>query len=172
MRLKNIPIFTSFNVKDLPGLIYKSRFFIALTIATILLLSSCSKSQLAAIIGNPSQTLMQQYFEENILNRDFKVQLATDSTADLTTQFNGYTFKLTKSTLLNGPMTATNGTVSYTGSWSCNDDYSKLVITLPTTVSAFSFLNREWRFTKKAVPVMELAPWGTTEPKVLHMERL
>ena len=48
---------------------------------------------------------------------------------------------------------------------------SKLVITLPTTPSIFVFLNREWRFTKKALPEMELAPWGTTEPLVLHMLR-
>jgi major membrane immunogen (membrane-anchored lipoprotein) len=172
MRLRNIPIFTSFNAQDMPGFIYKSRFIIAIAIAAILLLSSCSKSQLAALISNPSQTLLQQYFEDNILNHDFKVQLATDSTADLTNQFAGYTFKLTKNTYLNGPMTATNGTDTYTGTWSSNDDYSKLVITLPVTVISFNFLNREWRFTKKAIPVMELAPWGTTESKVLHMERL
>ncbi len=156
----------------MPGLIYRSRFIIALAFAAILLLSGCSKSQLASIIGQPSQSLLQQYFEENILNRDFKVRLATDSTANLTPQFSGYTFKLVKNTLATGPLTATNGTVTYTGTWTCNDDYSKLEIVLPAAVPEFSFLSREWRFTKKAVPVMELAPWGTTELKVLHMERL
>lgn len=171
MQLKNIQGFTALKFKHMPELIYRSRFIIAIAIAVILLLSSCSKSPLD-IVSQPSQSFLQQYFEDNILNRDFKVKLATDSSVDLTTQYSGYTFRLTKNTLLNGPMTATNGTVIYTGTWSSNDDYSKLVISLPLTVPAFTFLNREWRFTKKAVPVMELAPWGTLDPKVLHMERL
>jgi hypothetical protein len=149
-------------------MIYKSRFIIAIIFAALLMLSSCSKSALIA----QNQNLLQQYFEDNILNRDFTVHLATDNGSDLTPQFNGYTFKLIKNTLQDGSMTATIGTTTLTGIWSCNDDYSKLVITLPSSVTAFIFLNREWKFTKKAIPTMELAPWGTTEPKVLHMERL
>ncbi len=169
MQLKNIPIFTFLRSDDMPGVLYKSRFIIAIVLAVILLLSSCKK--IAAIV-QPSQTALQQYFEENILNRDFVVQLATDNGTDLTAQFSDYKFKLIKNTLLDGPMTAINSTTTYTGTWSCNDDYSKLVITLPASVSAFGFLNREWRFTKKTLPIMELAPWGTTDPKILHMERL
>lgn len=149
-------------------MIYRSRFIIAIALAALLLLSGCSKEALAA----QNRSLLEQYFEDNILNKDFKVRLASDNGTDLTAQFNGYTFKLIKNTLLDGPMTANTGTTTLTGSWSCNDDYSKLIITLPNTVTAFSFLNREWKFTKKAIPIMELAPWGTTEPKVLHMERL
>ncbi len=152
----------------MPVVIYKSRFIIAIALAALLLLSSCSKSALI----EQNQSLLQQYFETNILNKDFKVHLAMDNGADITTQFSGYTFKLTKNTLVDGPMAATLGTTTLTGTWSCNEDYSKLVITLPNSVIAFAFLNREWKFIKKAVPIMELAPWGTTEPKVLHMERL
>lgn len=171
MQLKNIQEFTAPKFKNMPELFYRSRFIIAIVIAVILLCSSCSKSPLD-LVSQPSQSFLQQYYEDNILNRDFKVKLATDTSVDLTTQFSGYTFRLTKSTLLNGPMTAVNGSLTYTGTWSSNDDYSKLVISLPSSVPAFIFLNREWRFTKKAVPLMELAPWGTTDPKVLHMERL
>jgi len=61
--------------------------------------------------------------------------------------------------------------VTYTGTWSSNDDYSKLVITLPNPPSEFSFLSREWRFTSKNLPTLELAPWGSTDPIVLHMRR-
>jgi hypothetical protein len=172
MQLKNIPVFTALHNKNMPDLIYKSRFIIAIAFAVVLLLSGCSKNPITAIINQTSQSLLQQYFEDNILNRDFKVALATDSSANLTAQYSNYTFRLVKSTLLTGPLTATNGTVTYSGTWTCNDDYSKLVIALPNSVAEFSFLSREWRFTKKAVPTMELAPWGSTEPKVLHMERL
>ena len=166
MPLRNTVIFTKLKSEGMPGIIYRWRFVIALVIATVLLLSGCSKSALIAA----NRGLLEQYFEDNILNKDFVVELATDSTANITSQFNGYTFKLSKNTLQDGPMTATTGTTVINGTWSANDDYSKLVITLPS--STFTFLNREWKFTKKAVPIMELAPWGTTEPKVLHMQRL
>ena len=168
MQLKNIPTFTILKKERVLVVIYKSRFFIAIAFALLLLLSGCSKTA----IVEQNQSLLQQYFETNILNKDFKVHFAVDNGTEITAQFNGYAFKLIKNTLLDGPMTATAGSTTLTGTWSCNDDYSKLVITLPNSVAAFAFLNREWKFTKKAVPIMELAPWGTTEPKVLHMERL
>jgi hypothetical protein len=169
MPLKNTQIFTFLKSEDMPSILYKSRFIIAILLAVVLLLSSCKKITEAV---QPSQTALQQYFEDNILNRDFVVHLAADNGTDLTAQFSGFKFKLTKNTLLDGPMTATNSTNTYTGTWNCNDDYSKLAINLPASVTAFSFLNREWRFTKKTFPIMELAPWGTTELKILHMERL
>jgi hypothetical protein len=143
------------------------RIFIAIACAIILLFASCKKS----VPVQAQQTILEQYFEQNILGRDFTVKFATDNGSDLTAQYNGYLFKLVKSTLLNGPMTATKGGTTYNGTWSCNDDYSKLTIALPAAPAEFGFLTREWKFTKKAIPVMELAPWGTLEPKVLHMER-
>jgi hypothetical protein len=168
MQLKNTKLFTILKNESMPVIIYKSRFIIAIAFATLLLLlTGCKKA-----IEQKQQDILQQYFEENILNRDFKVKLATDNGTDLTAQFDGFTYRLTKNTLLDGPMTATNSLFTFTGTWSSNADYSKLTINLPTTIPSFSFLNREWRFAKKAIPVMELSPWGTTEPKVLHMERL
>ncbi len=143
------------------------RIIIALLCAAFLLLGGCKKNPINAI----SEDLLQQYFETNILNKDFTVRLATDNGSTLTPQYSGYLFKLVKTTLYNGPMTAVKNGTTYTGTWSCNDDYSKLVITLPASPAEFGFLNREWKFTKKAVPIMELAPWGSLEPKVLHMER-
>ena len=163
-----MPIFTTLKSEGMPALLYKSRFIIAVIFAALLMLSGCSKSALI----EQNRGLLEQYFEDNILNKDFIVRLATDNGADLTPQYKGYKFVLKKNTLLNGPMTATLGTTTYTGTWTCNDDYSKLIISLPATVPSFAFLTREWKFTKKTVPVMELAPWGTTEPKILHMERL
>jgi hypothetical protein len=166
MQPKNLKIFTTLKGERMPVIIYKSRFVIAVALATLLLLlGGCKK-----IIEQKQQNL----FEDNILNRDFIVSLATDNGADITAQFNGYTFRLAKNTLLDGPMTASNSVLPViNGTWSANDDYSKLTINLPSTITGFLFLNREWRFTSKAnFPDLELAPWGTTEPKVLHMKRL
>ncbi len=153
--------------QDMPSLIYKGRFFIALLSAALLLLSGCKKTT-----QQVQRNLAQEYFDANVINKDIVVHLATDNGNDLTAQYNGYVFKLIKNTYLDGPLQATIGGVTYTGTWACNDDYGKLTIHLPAVPSPFVFLTREWRFTKKTVPIMELAPWGTTDPIVLHMQRL
>ena len=140
-------------------------FFTALMV--LFVFGGCAKKA----VEQAQASYLQQQFEDNILNKNFRVYLASDNGTDLTSQYSGYTYVLLKSTYYNGPMTAVKNGTTYNGSWSSNDDYSKLVITFPSTPAEFVFLNREWRFTKKALPIMELAPWGTTDPKVLHMER-
>jgi hypothetical protein len=154
----------------MPSLIFNYRFFIALVCAALLLLSGCKKS----LQDIPASTL-QSYFETNILNKNFVVDLATDSLVDKTSLYTGYSFILTRDTsYTQGPMTGTKDGMTYTGTWISNADYSKLSIDLnaPTIPAEFIFLNRVWRFTKKSLPIMELAPWGSTDPKVLHMRRL
>ena len=139
----------------------------------LLLLTGGGCKKLAAAAGDRSA--LEALFEENILNRTFIVHLATDNGADITSQFSGYNFVLTKDTsFYGGPMTGTRNGVVYSGTWACNEDFSKLTIniTTPAPPAEFSFINRSWRFAKKAFPIMELGPWGSTEPKVLHMERL
>ena len=152
--------------------LYRGRFIVAIVLASLLLLSgSCKK--IAAAAG--SRSALEALFEENILNRDFVVHLATDNGTDLTSQYTGYVFVLTKTTsYYNGPITGTKAGVTYTGTWTCDESFGKLEINItnPTTPVEFNFINRPWRFTKKAFPVMELAPYGTTDPKVLHMRRL
>ncbi len=155
-------------VNSLTEFLYKRRFLIVVLISLILLLASCSK----APIEQKAIAAAQQYFDDNVIGKDFRVQLATHNGTDLTSQYTGFLFRLTKTTSFDGPLTATMGLTVYSGTWSCNEDYSKLVIGLPTAPSSFDFLIREWKFTKKALPIMELAPWGTTEADVLHMERL
>jgi len=127
MPQKNTPTFTVPKPQELPRIIYRLRFVIALILAAVLLLSGCSKEALA----EANKSMLEQYFEDNILNRDFNVEMATDNGTNITAQFSGYTFVLAKNTLRDGPMTATIGSTVLTGSWSANEDYSKLVISLP-----------------------------------------
>lgn len=146
---------------------------IAIIAIAALLITSASCKKLAAAAG--SRSAYEALFEENILNRNFIVNLATDSSKNITSQFSGYNFILTKTTsYYDGPMTGTKAGVTYSGTWACNEDFSKLTISLtsPTPPTEFTFINRAWKFTKKAFPIMELAPWGSTDPKVLFMERL
>lgn len=136
-----------------------------------LMLTSCDKIDLVTNSTTGSPTLLEKYFEENVINKDFIVNKATNNGIDLTANYSGYTFKLLKTDYYKGPVEANKGTNTYTGTWSSNADYSKLIITLPSTPSEFVFLTREWRFTSKALPQLELAPWGSTEPIVLHILR-
>jgi hypothetical protein len=150
--------------------VYNKRFIIAIVCATMLLLFSCKKT-----IENITENSLKKQFEDNILNKTFIVDLATDTNINKTSEYTGYDFVLSKTTsYFDGPMTGTKAGVIYTGTWSVNEDFSKLVINInsPSIPIEFIFLNRAWKFTKKALPVMELAPWGTTDPKVLHMRRL
>ncbi len=155
---------------EIPVMIYNNRFFIAITLAAAILLGSCKKK-----VEDITQQTVQQYFEETILNKNFIVEYAKDTTTDLTADYSTDTFVMKKgSTYYDGVMTGKNGSTTYTGTWSSNEDYSKLNISIntPAPPSSYRFLNRAWRFTKKSLPIMELAPWGTTDPKVLHMRRL
>jgi hypothetical protein len=153
----------------MPSFAYKVRFIIAIVFAAaLLLLCGCNKTP----ADNP---LLQQFFVTNVFNRGFIVQFASDSNVDITSFYTKDTFILKSDTShYAGALTASkNGTV-YTGNWSSNSDYSKLNIdiTTPAIPAEFNFLNRAWRFTKKEIPVMQLAPWGSDDPKVLYMQQL
>jgi hypothetical protein len=145
----------------------RDRLFLVLI--SSLFFISCAKDLQNAVNGTGTSSILEQYFEDNVLNQPFIINLATNNGVDITANYNGYVFKMLKTDYYHGPAQVTKGTSTYTGTWSSNSDYSKLVITLPTTPSEFVFLNREWKFTKKNPPQLELAPWGTTEPLVLHM---
>jgi hypothetical protein len=62
--------------------------------------------------------------------------------------------------------------VTYTGTWTSDESFGKLDISItnPTTPVEFNFINRSWRFTKKAFPVMELAPYGLPNPRFYTCE--
>jgi hypothetical protein len=134
--------------------------------ASIIVCFSCKKT-----IEKIERSAAENYFNNNLIGRNFIVTLATDSTNDLTSDYAGYTFVLLKTDYYHGPLKATKGTNKYEGTWSCNEDYSKLTISLPDSIPEFKFLNRNWRFTKKDVPTLKLASWGSTAPVVLYMTR-
>lgn len=146
---------------------FRSAHFIILFFCGFFLIcnTSCKKEKIIP------ENFLEQLFENNILNKDFIVELATDSSVDITSDYAGYKFILLKTDLLHGPLQAKKNNQVYEGTWSSNSDYSKLIITLPNTPEEFVFLTREWRFTSKNIPKLELAPWGSTAPVVLHMLR-
>ena len=142
------------------------KYFSFLACLLLMLNISCKKNLNAA-----KRTLAEQYFETNILTKNFTVTLATDSSTDLTSNYTGEIFVLFETDLYHGPLKATKNGVDYNGTWSANSDYSQLIITLPNPPAEFVFLSRAWRFTSKNVPTMALAPWGSTAPIALQMTR-
>ena len=142
----------------------KSLSFLSLTFVIILFVS-CGKS-------NPQQSLpVQQFFETNILNRNFIVSFAQDSSVDITSNYSGYIFILQKTDFYHGPLKVTYGGATYIGTWTCDSDYGKLTINLPDSPAIFQFLTRDWRFVSKNIPTIQLSPWGTTQPYFLNMTR-
>jgi len=141
--------------------------FFSIILSLVLLVASSCKSK----DDTGANALLEQYFDANVINRNFIVNLAVDKGTDLTTAYNGYVFVLLKTDYYHGPLKATKSGTTYTGDWSSNADYSKLIITLPSPPSEFGFLSRSWRFTSKKFPTLELAPWGSTDAVVLHMYR-
>ena len=110
MQAKNTQPFTMENKRHFTVILFRWRVLIAILFATGILLSQGCKKILEKTVSTP---VLQQYFEANILNRDFIVSLATDTSKDLTAQYNGYIFRLTKNTLLDGPITGVlNGTTT------------------------------------------------------------
>jgi len=142
------------------------KLFTFICLASLVLCFSCKKT-----LQNLDQSLLQKYFEKYVIGSDFVVSLAVDSTTDITSMYTGYKFVLLETDLYHGPLKATNGSSQYYGTWTTNSDYSKLDISLPDSIPGFPFLSRSWRFTKKENPTLQLAPWGSTAPLVLHMTR-
>lgn|SRR5665213_2588049 len=140
------------------------KVFSVILLALVVCSLSCKKA-----IQNAEQSLLQKYFDKYVIGNNFTVTLAKDSSTDITTDYSGYTFVLLKTDEYHGPLQANKGSAQYMGTWSSNDDYSKLDISLPDSIPVFNFLTRSWRFTKKANPTLQLAPWGSDAPLVLYM---
>ncbi|HRN92192.1 MAG TPA: hypothetical protein PLE75_05925 [Ferruginibacter sp.] len=149
---------------------FTTRVFLSVFIlAGVIAMTGCKK-----IIEDIQRNWAEDYFEDNIMERNFRITYAHNGTDDITSLYNGYTFVLYKNTFYDGPLTATKDGVTYNGTWACNEDYGKLTIQLThpdPAGSGINFLTRSWRFTRKAIPVLEFAPWGSSQPHKLHMVR-
>lgn len=129
----------------------------------LLFCTSCGKER-------PNDLLpLQQFFETNILNRDYIVSLAKDASGDITGEYEGYVFRLLKTDYYHGTLKVTKDGTVYEGTWRCDNDYGKLTIDLPASPGVFAFLTGDWRFLKKDIPTLQLAPWGSADQVQLNM---
>lgn len=138
--------------------------FLLLSLLSLAFFMSCKKEK---NMGSAQEKL----FEESILNKNFVVSYADDNGTVLTPNYTGYIFILSKTDYYHGPMKAIKNGITYQGTWSANDDYGKLIITLTDTPSELKFLSRAWRFKSKSFSVLKLAPWGEGEGINVHMSK-
>ncbi|MBL7812146.1 MAG: hypothetical protein JNL57_07965 [Bacteroidetes bacterium] len=104
-------------------------------------------------------TLLESLFESMILNRQTIIQQANDSAGtDITNSYTGYIFMLKKNTYHDGPFVCTTPDSTFTGTWSCNADYSQMLLHL-TGKPEFENFNIYWKFKSKSNTKIELLPW-------------
>ena len=70
--------------------------------------------------GNDPAPYNQQAIEDNVNNGTWRISSFIDSGEDETNHFNGYTFTFGT----DGTLTASNGSITYTGTWSVTDSNS------------------------------------------------
>ena len=138
--------------------------YLLLFLLPMVFFTSCKKEK---NMGSAQEKL----FEESILNQNFIVSYASDHGTVLTSNYSGYIFILSKIDYYHGPMKAIKDEVTYSGTWSSNDDYGKLIITLPNTPAELKFLSRAWRFKSKSFSLLKLAPWGEGDEINVNMSK-
>lgn len=136
------------------NLFYKLMLILSISFTSTILLISCDKDD---DDSNSTPSSNSQYFSANVVGRDLLVQQASDNSTDITAQFNGYTFHLTKTATYSGTISASNDLLTVNGTWSVAGDFDKITFTFPTDViSSLSFFNKEWQFSSRATTVIEL----------------
>jgi len=122
---------------------------------------SCKKHKtIEEKVYEPS--FLNKYFEDNILNRDITISMAKFEGRDTTPMYSGYVFRLLKNTYYDGPFQAKLNDSTYTGTWQCNEDYSKITLNIKNT-GALQWVSISWKFTNKTTTVLEMIPWFNTD---------
>lgn len=135
----------------------------AFLFSMVILLHSCSKK-------DSDNKVAERYFNENVVNRDLTVHLATNNGTDITSQFDDLTFRFTKTASLSGTATATNDLMTIEGTWTVDAQFDNITIAFEDGITNPEFINRKWRIASRASSVIELTSADGT-PHVLHFQR-
>ena len=123
---------------------------------------SCKKKEEIIAQKAYEPSTMNKFFEDYILNKDIRVFQAKFEGRDTTAMYSDYVFKLYKNTYYDGPFEARNSTDTFTGTWECNEDYSKLILNIKKN-PALDWVSTSWKFKSKTTTSMELIPWFNTD---------
>jgi hypothetical protein len=140
----------------------KKLIFVLSTALFVLSINSCKKKEEIIAQKAYEPSTMNKFFEDYILNKDIRVFQAKFEGRDTTFMYNDYIFKLYKNTYYDGPFEARTSKDTFTGTWQCNDDYSKLILDIKKN-SALDWVSISWKFKSKSTSSMELIPWFDTD---------
>jgi hypothetical protein len=127
-----------------------------------LVIQSCKKKDEIIEKKAYEPSTMNKFFEDYILNKDIKITVAKFEGRDTSAMYADYTFKLLKNTYYDGPFEARNSNDTFTGTWQCNEDYSKLILNIQGN-SALNWVSINWKFKSKSFTTLELIPWFNTD---------
>ena len=122
----------------------KKQTILTLLVMLAMMIGCTNKNDDSVTPDNTSGTINQG---------SWKVTYFNDSGKDETNKFNGYTFTFAD----NGTITATNGSITETGTWSTGNDDSqvKLYITF-TGMSPFDEISDDWHVIEQGSSVIKL----------------
>ena len=122
----------------------KKQTILTLLVMLAMMIGCTNKNDDSVTPDNTSGTINQG---------SWKVTYFNDSGKDETNKFNGYTFTFAD----NGTITATNGSITETGTWSTGNDDSqvKLYITF-TGMSPFDEISDDWHVIEQGSSLIKL----------------
>lgn len=142
---------------------------------TATLLTACSKNKTIDELNNgPQQTTAAKTSnateEPAILNQDLVVTSVRDGGADITEQFDDFTFKFVGS-MPSGEAQVWNDLLARTGTWSMPQGASSINISYPTDVfTQLAFLNRLWTIAAVSQGVIVLTAADGDEVRLANAE--
>ncbi len=142
----------------------KSLPFIALTVAIVAVLWSCSKNELKPPVEPITYDLALdalmpgESIVADVAPGLYKIQRFTDTGDDETPQFNGYTFNF----MADGILVATTGTgVVFTGRWRLNSAETRMTLVIGGTNALDDLDDDDWkvdRITNKRIRISANGP--------------
>ena len=116
-------------------------------------LTGCSKSDTVKDLNNNSQQLATRAAfdapqDAGILNQDLRITYASDNGADITQEFQEFTFRFAGN-YPGGEAQVWNDLLAQLGTWSSAEQGAPFSISYPTSIfSELVFLNRTWTVTE------------------------
>jgi len=146
--------------------IIKIAFIAMLLFVAFISFSNCSKDDNTTIAVSDNK----KYFEDTVLDHDLILSSVLDNGADITSQYSKYTFRFSRTSTLSGTIMIGNTDMPLTASWTVDETYNDLTISISPARAPFIFLNDEFVFVSRTDFTLETLVKADT--KIIKFSRL
>src|SRR5882757_8587218 len=146
--------------------IIKIAFIAMLLFVAIISFSNCSKDDNTTIAVSDNK----KYFEDTVLDHDLILSSVSDNGTDISSQYSKYTFRFSKTSTLSGTIMIGNTDTPLTASWTVDETYNDLTISISPSPAPFAFLNDEFVFVSRTNFTLETLVKADT--KIIKFSRL